>query len=99
MVVEGAEDPRRRLQSVVARLRLRGMGRLAGDQDLEVQAAVVRGHDAVGEAGADREVGLGEALFQQPFRADRAARLLVVGQVQLGRARERSPADLSASSA
>ena len=85
--VEGVEDPRRRLERVVARLRLRGVRRLAGDHDLEVQAAVVRGDDAVGEAGADREVGLGEALLQQPFRPDRAARFLVVGQMQLDRAR------------
>ena len=66
------------------------MGRPAAHLDLEMQAAVVRGHDAIAEPGADREVRP-LCLRQQPLRADLPARLLVVGDVQLDRAVEPAP--------
>ena len=57
-------------------------------RDFEMQHAVVRGDHRVGEARADREIGLADALVQQPFRPDEAAGLLVVGQMQFDRAVE-----------
>ena len=57
--VERGQDVGRGLQRVDAGLRHGGVRRAAGDQDFEMQAAVVRGDDGVGEAGADREVGRG----------------------------------------
>ncbi len=49
----------------------------------------MRGDDGVGEAGADRVIGAGDAAVEEPLRADRAARFLVVSEVQLDRPGER----------
>ena len=59
------------------------------DRDGQLQAAVVRGDDGVREARAEREVGLRDAFGEKPGRAERAAELLVVRQVQFDRAVER----------
>ena len=69
--VQCIEHAGRALERVVAGLGASGVRRLAGDHDLEMQAAVVRGDDGVGETGADRVVGRGEALIEQPLRPDR----------------------------
>jgi transposase InsO family protein len=48
------------------------------------QAVAARGRvpdHVVGEAGADREIGLGNPLLDEPARTDLAAGLLVVGEV------------------
>ena len=74
------------LQRVHAGVRNGRVRHLAVHRDLHLQAAVVRGHDLVGKARAQRQVGPGEALAQQPARAQLAAELLVVGEVQLDRA-------------
>ena len=52
----------------------------------------MRVDDRVGEASADREIRTREALLKQVARADLAARLLVVGDVQFDRAIERRAA-------
>jgi hypothetical protein len=54
----------------------------------QMQAAIMRDGDRMGEAGADRVIGPGKPLLQQPGRADRAAGFLVIGQMQLDRAAE-----------
>ena len=56
--VERRKDRGRRLQRIDAGEGHGGVGRAAAHLDLEMQAAVVRGDDRVGEAGADREIGL-----------------------------------------
>ena len=68
------------------------MGRAAQDLDLEMQAAVVGGHHRIGKARPDREVRLRQALLQNPARADVAAGLLVVGDVQFDRPVQRRAA-------
>ena len=68
------------------------MGRAAEDLDLQMQAAVVGVDDRVGEARADREIRTREALLEEIARADLAARLLVIGDVQFDRAVERRAA-------
>ena len=45
----------------------------------------------VGEAGAQREIGLADALLDQPARPDLAADLLVIGEMQLDSAGELHP--------
>ena len=76
------------------------MRHLAVHGHLELQAAVVRGDDLVAEAGGDQQVGLDEALREQPARAELAAELLVVGEVQLdAAARGAAPSDSSARTA
>ena len=85
--VEGGEDRVRRFERVDAGERTGGVGRAAEHLDLEVQAAVVGVDDRVGEAGADREIGPRQALLEDIARADLAARLLVVGDVQFDRRR------------
>ena len=87
MRIERDENAGGRLKRVDAGLRHGGMRLLAGNRHLEVQAAVVRGDDGIGEPGGDRGSGPGQLLVEQPFRADDAANLLVVGEVEL----ERSP--------
>src|SRR6185295_20333464 len=87
MRIERGENAGGRLKRVDAGLRHGGMRLLAGDRHLEMQAAVVRGDDGIGEPGRDRRIGPGQLLVEQPFRADDAADLLVVGEVEL----ERSP--------
>jgi hypothetical protein len=57
-----------------------------------MKAAVMGVDDRVGEAGADRQVRMGEAILEQIARADLAARLLVIGDVQFDRAVERRAA-------
>ena len=56
---------------------------LADHLDLQVQAAVVRGRDAVAEARGNRVIRAADVLAQQPRRTDRAARFLVVREMQL----------------
>ena len=97
--VERGEHAGRRLQRVGAAFRHRGMGLAALHRDFEMQHAVVRGDHRIGEAGADREIGLADLLVEQPFRADEAAGLLVIGQMQFDRAVEPAGLSFSASSA
>jgi len=59
---------------------------LSRHRHFEVQAAIVCGDDGVGETGADGEVGARQPAGQQPARADLAAGLLVLCDVQFHRA-------------
>ena len=68
------------------------MSRAAEDLDLEVKAAVMGVDDRIGEASADRQIRTREAVLEQIKRADLAARLLVIGDVQFDRAVERRAA-------
>ena len=68
--IEPAQDGIGRLQGIDAALRHGGMRLLAGDRDLEVQAAVVGGDDRICETCGDGRVGPGQALLEQPLRAD-----------------------------
>ena len=61
-------------------------------RDLQLQAAVVRHHHLVAEAGGDQHVGLREPEVEQPAGPELAAELLVVGEVQLHRAAQRCAA-------
>jgi hypothetical protein len=88
--IERGQQGGRRLQRIDAGIGPRGMGRLALDPHLKMQAAIMGDGNVVGKAGADRVIGLGDALGQQPAGADQPARLLVIGQVQLDRALQRS---------
>ena len=83
-----------RLHCVIAGIRASGVRRLADNLDLEVKRAIVGGGDAVGKAGRYGVIGLGNALFEQPLRADGTACLLVVGKVQFHRAFELCAAGL-----
>ena len=87
--IEAGQDAVRGLQRVDAALRLGRVARTSAHVDFEMQAAVVRRRDRVGEARADREVGVRHALREQPRRAEGAADLLVVGEMQLDGAIER----------
>ena len=49
------------------------------------------GDHLVAEAGGDQQVGLDQALLEQPAWAELAAELFVVGEVQLDAALERQP--------
>ena len=53
--------------------------------DLQVQAAVVGGDNAVAEPGGDREGGFRDAFGQKPTRPDGATGFFVVGDVKLDR--------------
>ena len=86
--IERVQDRGRALQRVDAARRNRRVRHLAVHRDLELQAAVVRGHDLVAEAGGEQQVGLDQALLQQPAGAELAAEFLVVGEVQLDAAGE-----------
>ena len=90
--VEVAQDVVRGLERVDAGEGHRGVRGAAVDLHLEMQAAIVGVDHGVGEAGAEREVGFADALLDQPARADLAARLLVVGEVQLDRPASFAPA-------
>ena len=68
------------------------MGGFAFDPHLEVEAAIVRHDDVVGKAGADHIIGLRKPSFEDEARADRAARFLVIGEMELDHAIERDPA-------
>ena len=92
MTVELRQNTGRRLQRIGARLRDRSVRRPSRYLDLEMQAAVVGRHDAVGEAGRDDEIRLGDALLEEIARPDQAARLLIEGEVQLHGARQRQTA-------
>jgi hypothetical protein len=70
------------------------MRRSADDVDFEVQAAVVRGGNPVGEPGGQREVGPRQSLREDPARAGAATDFLVVREVQLDRACEARASDL-----
>ncbi len=86
--VERREDRVRRFERIGAGLGHGRVGLAAAHGDFEMQAAIVRGHDRVGEAGADREIRLGDVLVEQPLGTDLAAGFLVVGEVQLDMAVE-----------
>ena len=88
LLVERGEDAGRGFERVGAAFGHRGMRLPALHRDFEMQHAVVRGDDRVGKAGADREVGLGDLLVEQPFGPDEAAGFLVVGEMQFDRAVE-----------
>ena len=62
--VERGQQLRRRFERIDAGIGPRRMRGFALDPHLEMQAAIVRDDDAVGEAGADRVVGLGQALVR-----------------------------------
>src|SRR5277367_1783485 len=68
------------------------MSRAAKDLDFEVKGAVMGVDNRIGEAGADRQIRTREAALEQMTRADLAARLLVIGDVQFDRAIERRAA-------
>jgi hypothetical protein len=91
--VERVEDLHRALQRIDAGGRNGGVRHLAVHRHFHLQAAVVGRDHFVAEAGRDHEVGLGQALLQQPARAEDAAEFFVVGEVQLdaalGRLRNR----------
>ena len=70
------------------------MAHLAFHRHLQLQAAVVRHHHLVAEAGGDHQVGLCQTLRQQPAGAQFAAELLVVGEVQGGSAVRLNNSDL-----
>ena len=70
------------------------MRRASRDLDLEMQAAVVGGDNAVGEACRDDEIRLGDVLLDEIAGTDQAAGLLVEGEVQFDRARQRQAAVL-----
>ena len=57
MRIERGQDRGRRLQRVRAGFRHRGMRLLAGDGDLEMQAAIVGVDDRIGKARGDHRVG------------------------------------------
>ncbi len=59
------------------------MAHVAVHRHLKLQAAVVRHDHLVAETGGDHQVGLGDALVQQPAGAQFAAEFLVVGEMQL----------------
>ena len=59
-----------------------GVGHLAVDSNFHLQAAVVRGDDLVAEACGDHQIGLGEALGQQPAWAFFATKLFVISEMQ-----------------
>ena len=99
MRIEREENAGGGFKRVDAGLRHGGMRLLARDRHLEMQAAVVCGDDGVGESGGDRGIGPGQPLVEQPFRADDAADLLVIGEVELKRSRSLSPSAASALSA
>ncbi len=67
------------------------MGRFSRDLDLEMQAPVVGGDDRIGKARRNRIVRLRQSRFEQPFRADGAAALFVIGEMKLDGARQRLP--------
>jgi hypothetical protein len=86
--VERGQDDVCGFERVDAGERLGGVSRPAVDLDLEMQATVVGVDDAVGEPRADRQIGFGQALLDQPARTDLAARFFVVSDVQFDRAGE-----------
>ena len=81
-------------ERIDAGIRPGGVGGAPFHPHFQMQAAVMRDHDVVGEAGADGEVGLADPLLQQPARPDQAAGLLVIGQVQFDRTAQRQAAFL-----
>ena len=83
LLVQGLEDQRGGMQRVDSGVRHRRMPRLAVHRDFHLQAAVVAGDHLVAETCGDQQVRLGQALAQQPARAEFAAELLVVGEIQL----------------
>ena len=82
-LVERIEDVRCALQCVGAAVWNGSVRHVAVHHHLQLQAAVVRHHHLVAEAGSDHEVGFCQALFQQPVGADFATEFFVVGHVQL----------------
>ena len=80
--VQRLQDAGGRFDGVDAGVRHGGVRLLALDRDFQMQAAVVRGGDAVSEAGRDGVVGLAQALLQNPFGTDVAAGLFVIGELQ-----------------
>ncbi|KAG1433516.1 hypothetical protein G6F57_022092 [Rhizopus arrhizus] len=62
------------------------MRHLAVHGHFQLQAAIVRRHYFVAEARGDQQVGLGQALGQQPARPEQPAELFVIREVQLDRA-------------
>src|SRR5258708_36302113 len=77
------------MEGVDPRLRNGGVRGSSRETRLELQAAVVRGDDSVGEAGADGEVRPGEAACEEPGGTELAADLLVIGEMQLDASAER----------
>ena len=76
------------VEGIDAGPRLSCVRRASTDFDFKMKAAVVFGDDRVRKSGADREVGLAEALGEQPAGADLATGLLVIREVQLDRTAE-----------
>src|SRR5262245_15088008 len=83
------EDTGCSLQRVGTRARYGSMRGASRELDLEMQAAVVGGDNAVGEACRDDEIRPCDVLLDEKGGADQAARLLVEGEVQLDRACQR----------
>jgi len=87
--IQRIEDTDRALQRIDAAFGNGRMGLPAMNRDFHLQAAVVRGDHLVAKARGDHQVGLGELVSEQPARPQLAAKLLVVGEVQLNNAAER----------
>ncbi len=87
--VKRGKDRVRRFERVDAGRGAGGMGGAAEDLDLEMKAAVMGVDHRIGEARADRQIRTREAVLEQVARADLAARLLVIGDMQFNRAIER----------
>jgi hypothetical protein len=68
------------------------VSRAAKDLDLQVKGAIVRVDDCVREPSADRQIRTREAVLEQVARADLAACLLVISDVQF----DRQPSTISA---
>ncbi|CAN6484085.1 unnamed protein product [Victoria cruziana] len=82
-LVERVQDVSRPLQRVDTAVWNGGMGHIALHSHLKLQAAVVGRDHLVAETGRDHQIRLGVAVLQQPARAKLAAKLFVVGEVQL----------------
>ena len=80
--VQSSQQHGRGLQRVHTGVGHGGVSHLALHGDFHLQAAVVSGNYFVAEARCNHQVGLGQALFQQPAGAHDAAELFVVGVVQ-----------------
>ena len=90
--IKSGQDCVRRFKGVDAGRGPGGVRRAAKDLDLQVKRAIMRVHHRVREASADRQIWLREALLEQITRANLAARLFVVGNVQFDCSIERRAA-------
>jgi len=88
--VERLQDVHGPLQRVRARVGDGRVRHLAFHRHFQLQTAVLRRHHLVGKARREQQVGLRQALRQQPAQARFAAHFFVAGAVQLYRAAPRT---------